>query len=277
MEIVSPIAFFLSLPLGQYPSITISSSPSYYFDYIRSLPLARQILVLFFLVHYLNRSIISTFVNPSRARMNVLVPISAIVFNVMNGSTMGMWIGGGCTPQSCKGDGFGLRDGFYYQALFVIGAIAWIVGLWSNIYHDQILYDLKRDKMKKQKKDNSSTSSQEPKHRYSIPQRGLYRYISHPSYSSEWFEWLGFLLCTLSLSSSPFPPTPLQFTSSLKSIYSPLVPLEGWWLQPPALFLWQEIGVMLPRARAGHEWYEKTFGKEWEEKGAKWVVIPGVY
>lgn len=277
MEIVSPIAFFLSLPLGQSSSLTISTSPSYYLDYIRSLPLARQILVLFFLVHYLNRSIISTFVNPSRARMNLLVPISAVVFNVMNGSTMGMWVGGGCTRQSCKGDGFGLEDGILFRVLFGMGAILWIAGLSSNIYHDHILYDLKRDKMMQQLS-SKTTTSQDPKTRYSIPSAGLYAYISHPSYSSEWFEWLGYLLCTLSLTSSPFPPTPLDFnSSSLTSIYSPLVPLEGWWLQPPALFLWQEIGVMLPRARAGHKWYEKTFGEEWEKKGAKWVVIPGVY
>ncbi|GAA5992029.1 hypothetical protein JCM5350_006256 [Sporobolomyces pararoseus] len=299
MEIVSPLAFVLSLPLGQ--SSAFPSSTNYLSmisTTIRCLPLARKILAALFLLHYLNRSTISTLQNPSRARMNLLVPLSAVIFNVMNGTTMGMWIGGGYSPSSrdLQG-GRGLREGSKYQVLFVVGVLMWFMGFCSNIYHDQVLYDLKREKLKLKTesakpldpKARSSVSPRseglyrDPKTRYSIPPRskGLYRYISHPSYSSEWFEWLGFLLASISLSTAPFPPIPLHFSSSSPSLtaaLSTMTPFREWYLQPPALFLWQEIGVMLPRARAGHKWYEKTFGKkEWQEKGQRWVIIPRVY
>ncbi|GAA5949774.1 hypothetical protein JCM3765_007684 [Sporobolomyces pararoseus] len=282
MEIVSPLAFLLSLPLGQYSSFPSSTDyPSEIWTTFKSLPSARQILASLFLLHYLNRSTISTLQNPSRARMNLLVPLSAIVFNIMNGTTMGMWIGGGYSPSTRDSQGGGLREGVGYQALFVVGVAMWSIGFCSNIYHDKVLYDLKREKLKLKQE---SAQPLDPKTRYSIPPRskGLYRYVSHGSYSSEWFEWLGFLLATISLSTAPFPPIPLHFSSSSSSSSSTAVsmitPFREWYLQPPALFLWQEIGVMLPRARAGHQWYEKTFGKkEWQEKGQRWVVIPGVY
>ncbi|GAA6024295.1 hypothetical protein JCM11491_006499 [Sporobolomyces phaffii] len=284
MEIVSPLAFLAALPLGQ--SSAFPSSTRGYLSLVRdtffSLPIARAILVVLFIVHYVNRSTISTLANPSRAKMNPLVPLSAIAFNIMNGSTMGMWVGGGHPSTGLSpSPETGLRDGIAARGLFVTGLVMWAVGFGSNIYHDHVLYDLKRDKLRLEA---DSASNPDPKQRYSIPPRtrGLYRYVSHPSYSSEWLEWLGYLVCcrALSTATSPFPPRPLGFSSSSRSTWalSPLVPLEGWYLQPPALFLWQEIGVMLPRARSGHKWYERTFGsKEWSDKGQKWVVIPGIY
>lgn len=277
MEIVSPLAFLASLPLGQSPNFpSISSYLSTIVSTFQSLPLARQILVTLFVIHYLNRSTISTLLNPSRARMNISVPISAIFFNIMNGSTMGTYTGGGypILSKNLNSLQVGLREGMGPRILFSIGISLWLIGFISNIYHDQVLYDLKRDKLVRL--ESKKGSSLEPTERYSIPPRskGLYRYVSHPSYSSEWLEWFGYLLCTLSLSTPPFPP-PCRSGGS-ESL--PLVPFVEWYLEPPALFLWQEIGVMLPRARSGHRWYEKTFGeKEWKAKGQKWVVIPGVY
>ncbi|GAA5899155.1 uncharacterized protein JCM6883_005125 [Sporobolomyces salmoneus] len=275
MEIVSPLAFLSSLPLGQHATNFPSFSPSRIYHTFLSLPLRRQTLVVLFLVHYFNRSTLSTLQNPSRARMNLLVPISAIVFNLMNGSLMGSYIGGGHFIERGGTKDSGLKEGKIYQALFNLGIIMWTIGFVSNIYHDQILYQLKRDKLRQPRENQNST---DPKTRYSIPPKvGLYRYVSHPSYSSEWFEWFGYLLSTFALSSSPFPPQAFHF-SSISTTTTPLTPLTEWYLTPSALFLWQEIGVMLPRARSGHKWYERTFGtKEWKEKGQKWIVIPGVY
>jgi len=175
MEIVSPLAFLVSLPLGQPSSSLHLPSISTIYDTFESLPLARQILVTLFVVHYINRSTISTLQNPSRARMNLLVPISAIIFNIMNGSTMGMWIGGGYSPSQHQDvEESGLKSGKRYQALFCLGIAIWVIGFFSNIYHDKVLYDIKREKL------NQPSKSNDPKTRYSIPPRskGLYRYVS---------------------------------------------------------------------------------------------------
>ncbi|GAA5847811.1 hypothetical protein JCM3766R1_003211 [Sporobolomyces carnicolor] len=278
MEIVSPIAFLASLPLAQTP--TFPSHASGYVAAIRkafaALPLARQILVAGFVVHYFNRSVVSTLQNPSRARMNILVPVSAVVFNIMNGSTMGIYVAASSSSAT------GLKSGNEYRALFIAGMAMWLVGFCSNIYHDRVLYALKRDKKNRRDlaKDARANDRDDPKHRYSIPPRdkGLYRYVSHPSYLSEWLEWLGYLVATWALegTSSPLssPKTPTAITGGKLA----LAPLTAWYLVPPALFLWQEIGVMLPRARSGHAWYERTFGRDvWRNQGQRWIVVPGLY
>ncbi|BGP21271.1 3-oxo-5-alpha-steroid 4-dehydrogenase 1 [Rhodotorula toruloides] len=281
MEIVSPVAFLygLSLPLNTSSSSFLSFSPFRIASAFRALPFARQVLAGCYLVHYANRSVVSSIRNPGRARMNIIIPLLSALFNLANGGTIGVWIAGGI-PQTGKAmANAGMREAGWAKPLFLLGAVMWAGGLCSNIHHDEILYNIKRSKQAKEKEGKGKESSSS-KDRYSIPQGGLYRFVSHPSYSSEWFEWLGFLLATLALAPAPFPPTPISsfFPSlSLKALPNPLKPLKGWYLQPPALFLWQEIGAMLPRARSGHAWYRKTFGKEWEEKGAKWVVVPGVY
>ncbi|GAA5878938.1 hypothetical protein JCM1840_000846 [Sporobolomyces johnsonii] len=293
MELVSPLSFlyFLSLPPSPSPSSFLVPSPTRILDTLRTLPRARTFLVALFLIHYCNRSIVSTVRNPSRARMNIAVPFSAALFNLANGCLIGMWIGGGAAGASgAVAQNLGLRNDGSAKVLFSAGAVLWLAGFLSNIYHDEVLYALKRSKMRSAAARPKTAGSPSLKDRYAIPTAGLYRFVSHPSYTSEWFEWLGFLLCTLALAPAPFPP-PARSTSSLTrllsffrpsrpslvSIPNPLVPLQQWYAQPPALFLWQEVAVMLPRARSGHRWYKRTFGQEWENKGARWAVLPGVY
>ncbi|GAA5981060.1 hypothetical protein JCM10908_003969 [Rhodotorula pacifica] len=311
MELVAPLAFLagLSLPLTTTTTSPLPSlshllwgpqTPSLS-ETLSSLPRARLILVLAFLIHYTNRSLLSTWRNPSRARMHLAVPLSASLFNLANGLTLGMQIGGGFPAAAAAAregggiaswrayEGDGLAGEGWARGVFYCGMGMWTIGFLSNIYHDEVLYSLKRDK-KKQPSSTSSSSSgvkksaaSESSSRYSIPPRskGLYRFVSHPSYTSEWLEWLGFLLCTLSLGPSPFP----SFASTLHHTGKRLVPLppvlqplREWYLQPAAVFVLMEVAIMLPRATRGHRWYERTFGKkEWDEKGQKWVVVPGVW
>ncbi|GAA5958130.1 hypothetical protein JCM21900_002920 [Sporobolomyces salmonicolor] len=289
MELVSPLSFlyFLSLSPSPSPSSFLVPSPSRTLNTLRDLAPARAFLVVLFLIHYSNRSVVSTVRNPSRARMNIAVPLSAALFNLANGCLIGMWIAGGAAGASgAVPKNLGLRNDGSAKVLFGAGAVLWLVGFLSNIYHDEALYALKRSKLRS----TAPRTKTALKDRYAIPTAGLYRFVSHPSYTSEWFEWLGFLLCTLALAPAPFPPTSsstFSLTSlfsffrpsraSLASLPNLLVPLKGWYAQPPALFLWQEVAVMLPRARSGHRWYKRTFGQEWEKKGARWVVLPGVY
>ncbi|BGP52569.1 hypothetical protein JCM8202v2_000124 [Rhodotorula sphaerocarpa] len=300
MEIVSPLAFLYALALPITTSGTQAAAsflrplqPAAVLEAWRALPRARAILTAAFLVHYVNRSVISTLRNPGRARMHIAVPLSAVLFNIANGLTLGMYIGGGFGAEGLHAPspgsqaiGDGLAREAWARPLFVTGLALWLVGFVSNIYHDEVLYSLKRQR-KSSPSDTKKPQDAGADHRqrYSIPPRskGLYRFVSHPAYSSEWLEWIGFTLATWALGTSPFPSIASTFALAgggkrLVPLVAELCPLRSWYLQPPVLFVLQEISVMLPRATRGHWWYEKTFGrKEWSEKGQKWVVIPGVW
>ncbi|KAL8279127.1 hypothetical protein RQP46_008383 [Phenoliferia psychrophenolica] len=287
MEIVSPISFCYALasPISSaapFPSIPTLSHLTATF---LALPIARRVLASLFLVHYLNRSIISTFRNPGRAPMHISVPLAAIFFNILNGSLQGFFIGGGIGTAGTSG--WGLNDNAWAAPLFGVGVTLWAGGFVSNIICDEILYTIKRSRP-------TPPPGATPKERYAIPTGFLYSSpfggVSHPAYSTEWVEWTGYCLATFALAPSLFPAevlagaAPGQFWMTifpppkgamLVRVPKGLWPLQGWALQPPALFLLNEVSAMLPRAYSGHQWYKRTFGKDWPKE--RKILIPGVF
>lgn len=276
MEIWAPLSLIRALltPLtthaasGNLPFwATLSSKWS-------TLPLARILLAVAFLVHYSNRAVLDPLVrNPSRAPMAWYVVLLGALFNLANGTLLGRWIAASPTVHepvrisSARVSGLvgrtselGVQSG--YEALFWAGLTVWAIGFVGNMYHDEILYNIKRDKLRDRKQEqetpqtktsdqpknspSSSSSSSPPssnlsKHRYAIPHGGLFKLVSHPNYTTEWLEWTGFLLASLCLVPGSWP----SLTSSWPAL---LRPMTQWYVQPPALFLWNEIAAMLPRA-----------------------------
>jgi 3-oxo-5-alpha-steroid 4-dehydrogenase 1 len=131
------------------------------------------LLPVLFIGHYLNRAIISPLRTPSRSKSHIVVLLAALIFNLLNGSVMGTWLGAGARTGSA--DWANLPAGYW------IGLGMFGLGLWGNIWHDEVL--LKLRKQKPGEKDN--------KPRYSIPYGGLFSLVSFPNYLSEWFEWAG--------------------------------------------------------------------------------------
>lgn len=289
MEAFSPLTFLYALaippsvsPLHSVPPL----SPSRILSALFNLSPARQLLAALYLVHYAHRSVIGTLRNPGRAPMHIVIPVLSALFNIANGGTIGMWLAGG--GETAAQGGRGLLEG--KSVIFLVGVGMWALGFVGNIYHDEVLYSIKREKQaerarKQVPSGKESAGPPSPSERYAIPRGGLYRVLSHPSYACEWFEWLGFLLSTTCLIPAPFPPlsasspylVSLLSRAQMAALPRSLQPLSQGYLQPPALFLLQEVAAMLPRARSGHAWYRRTFGKEWEETGPIWIVIPGVY
>lgn len=124
--------------------------------------------------------------------------LSAAVFNILNGTLMGTWLGGrtshltatsGAVPEAAMG-----------TSLFWVGVTLWALGFAGNLISDEILYNLR-----KPGKDGQA------KPRYSIPQGFLYSHpiggISFPAYFCEWIEWLGFALAACSYSPAPALPS----------------------------------------------------------------------
>lgn len=87
MEIVSPLSFIIALSTRissnpiTFQSITTLPSLETLISPFFTLPKARVVLASLFLLHYFNRSIISTFRNPGRARMHLSVNYSPAICN----------------------------------------------------------------------------------------------------------------------------------------------------------------------------------------------------
>ncbi|KAF8595677.1 hypothetical protein BDV93DRAFT_611291 [Ceratobasidium sp. AG-I] len=190
------------------------------------------LLPLLFVGHYLNRAVISPLRTPSRSKSHVSVWLAATLFSLVNGSVMGTWLGAGAKTGFVNWTN---APSTYYVGLAIFG-----LGLWGNIWHDEVLLDIRKPKA-------GEKEESEPK--YAVPHGGLYSLVSFPNYLCEWFEWAGFALAAHSII------TPLQTNLSISLPFSSTIIL----LTPPILFTLVEIAVMLPRAIRGHAWYHDKF------------------
>ncbi|OJT05451.1 hypothetical protein TRAPUB_3732 [Trametes pubescens] len=246
MELISPATFlyaFLHSPLsptaaGTAPPLTLSHPPTF--------------LAALFLLHYLNRAIVSPLRTPSRSKSHIAVPLSAVLFNTVNGSLLGAYLS---SPAA-----HAYLAGAFSSPRFWAGVAAWAVGLAGNIVHDEILLNLRRTAKKnkaKVAKDGDGGAAQEKSkgEHYAIPHGLLYRYISYPNYFCEWAEWLGFA----------FAASPAPSVASLGAFFATS--------SPPWLFFLSEVFLMFPRAWRGHLWYHNRFPDYPKERKA---VIPFV-
>ena len=276
MEIVGPLNLLYTL-YKLPPMVNISS-----------LPLSNKLAASLYLIHYVNRAIISPwFAAPSMSPIHALVAGFAIVFNWINSSCLAAWLVGYHIPivQGYKTDGAAAgpstrplhghpTPGFATQILPVIGLGLFAIGMAGNIYSERMLYHFRRVEADKQSKSSKEKGHpKEGKNKYSkvyvIPPRtGLFRYILYPHYVFEWLEWLGFAL----VGTAVFPSRQLSISSTYAT---PPINLAPWlvpaakWAQnlsvplplPGLIFLVNAVANMLPHARWGRKWYVKMFGE----------------
>ncbi|KAG0702874.1 3-oxo-5-alpha-steroid 4-dehydrogenase-domain-containing protein [Suillus ampliporus] len=228
MELVSPITFIAALYSAP---LAISPSP---------ISTPQVILSSIFILHYLNRAIISPLRTPSRSKSHIIVPLNAIVFNLANGALMGTYLS---SPAASA-----FLTGALSRPCFWAGMLLWACGFAGNILHDEVLLNIRRNAKAKGKRNENQIG----KEHYAIPHGYLYRYISYPNYFCEWAEWFGYALAA----------APLPALMSLPET-----------IQPPWLFLWSEVLLMIPRAYKGHRWYHKNFPEYPKERKA---VVPFV-
>ncbi|KAH9821168.1 hypothetical protein DFH28DRAFT_951691 [Melampsora americana] len=245
MELVSPVTCIMAA------CVDINSDGNYNFNLSRiwTLSTARLILLLAFLLHYFNRTVVSTFRNPSRSRMHIIVPVMATMFNLLNGYLIGTSISGRCPPaptQSSKT----IASPVWSWAMFYLCMGGWAVGFASNIIHDEILYDLRRSSVGTRK--------------YSIPHGFLYSKpfggVSCPNYLTELLEWFSFANAAYICFQHLEQPN----TICDHSVYD----------SPPGLFFLAMLGVLIPRAIRTHNWYKEKFG-EGVPKNRR-AIIPGL-
>lgn len=240
MEIPSPMFLLLSAfskPLsssvvkgttGLLPPLSSLYSP--WIRHFLSLPSPNQVLVILFTIHYTHRAVLQPLRSPRRSPMHLSVPLSAVAFNVINGSLMGSWLAGrspwSALPQPAVASAAlaavgakvgsaasfaaasdltrklvstGIADTLGVSApglistdvwkspLWYLGLAGWAVGFGLNVWHDEILMDIRRpDKQAKQSaEDTTSVGKGSSARKYSIPRGGLFEYISFPNYVCE--------------------------------------------------------------------------------------------
>jgi 3-oxo-5-alpha-steroid 4-dehydrogenase 1 len=203
---------------------------------ILELPVPNQILLGMFTMHYVNRAILAPLVlNPSMAPIHLFVWLAALSVQVLNGISIGAWIGryGRVTDAAWAGR----------ENQMIWGAGLFTLGLVSNMWHDEELREIRRAEVDKREAEAKKKGTKADLSRvYALPERGLFAYVLYPHYLSEWIEWGGYLLfCGLDC-----------------------VPLQT--------FLMLEILSMLPRAYNGWYWYVEKFGRK--EVGNRKAVIP---
>lgn len=136
--------------------------------------LATGIILAFFVFHYINRSMIFPLrINTKGKKMPVVIMLSAMCFNLMNGFFIGYYIGNFRTYDMS----------WFTDPRFIAGSIIFIAGLTINWVADTRLIKLRKP---------GETG-------YKIPRGWLFEIISCPNLFGEVIEWAGFAILTWSL------------------------------------------------------------------------------
>ena len=132
------------------------------------------VILLLFTAHYLHRSLIfPLFLRTKGKQMPLVVALSAMAFNTMNGFLFGYYF-----SHFAEYPSDWLQD-----PRFVCGLLLFCFGAWVNIRTDYQLIRLRAP---------GETG-------YKIPQGGWFKYLSCPNHFGEILEWTGFALLTWSL------------------------------------------------------------------------------
>lgn len=111
--------------------------------------------------------------------MPVVIMLFAFIFNLFNGSFNGYWLAYMAPDPT---------SAWYLNLRILAGIVLFIAGFILNLYHDQILLKLRK---------NKNTG-------YQIPFGGLFKYVSCPNFLGEIIEWAGFALLVWSLPALSF-------------------------------------------------------------------------
>lgn len=148
----------------------------------RPLDTYAMLLGAMFLAHYVNRTLIFPLRLPRASRpMPLSIVLSAVFFNLVNGSLQGLWLGE-LAPQPEA-----LR---LATPRVAVGLGLFVAGAAINLHSDAILRRLREAR--------SATGG------YGVPEGGLFRFVSCPNYFGEIVEWSGFALVMAALPGTAF-------------------------------------------------------------------------
>lgn len=101
---------------------------------------------------------------------HIFITLAGVAFNIVNGSAIGAWLGGYS----------GKLDVSAWQV--AIGSVMFFAGLVGNLYHEEILRDIRRIP-KDEGPEEEKVMSEDGSRVYRIPQGGLFRWVWFPHVS----------------------------------------------------------------------------------------------
>ncbi|EST04600.1 3-oxo-5-alpha-steroid 4-dehydrogenase, C-terminal [Kalmanozyma brasiliensis GHG001] len=315
MEIPSPIFVLLgalSKPLstsvvkgttGFLPPLSALFSPT--LKQFVSLPSPNQVLVVMFLIHYTHRAVLQPLRSPKRSPIHLSVPLSAILFNLINGFVMGSWLGGrtpwsalpqpavasaalatisaktGTTASSAAASELarklvstGAADAFGIGAPGLISPTVWksplwYLGLagWAIGFAGNVLHDEILMDLRRPNK------SQKPADTADVGKGSTARKYSIPR--GALFEYISFpnYLCEwfewFAFAWAALYSLPIFTHLTAKDVVATALST------PPFLFPFVLVCLMAPRAANGHQWYKKTFGDKFPRQ--RKALIPYIF
>ena len=161
------------------PSLTIMTLFLIFGTY--SLQSYAWILFAFWIIHYVNRTLIFPFrIRSKGKKMPVFIVLNAILFNLMNAGLNGYFL---AEMSQNKYSDFWLNSPVTW-----IGMTLFLVGMLINWRTDHLLIKLRKP---------NETG-------YKIPRGFLFEYISSPNLFGEVIEWTGFAIITWNLPAVTF-------------------------------------------------------------------------
>ncbi len=170
-----------------------------------------------FLMHYIYRTFIFPLLIRGKRKMPLSIIIFGMTFNNVNAYLQGRWI------NTLSG---GYPTSWFVVPVFFIGIIIFFTGFFMHVHSDRIIRHLRKP----------------GEMDFKIPQGGMFRLVSCPSYLGEITEWYGWAIMT--------------------------------WSLPGLVFAIWTSANLGPRARSNHQWYLKTFPDY--PKNRK-MLIPFIY
>ncbi|PLB34443.1 3-oxo-5-alpha-steroid 4-dehydrogenase family protein [Aspergillus candidus] len=240
---------------------------------IDSLPWPNKLVVALYLIHYVNRAIVSPLMAPSVSPTHVFIVASAACFNWLNSTCLAGWVlgyevlwEGVSSSSSSASASTGNGNSTAVWATSLLGVAVFALGMAGNIYSERTLFRLRREEVAKRSSSASSSSSsssppeekpttpkdtKESKNKYSKvyvipPPKGPFTAILYPHYVFEWAEWFGFALAGTAI--QPLLVPSLLAGVGAKTAVTAVSPLRlaPWFV--PAAKVASALGVPLPLA-----------------------------
>lgn len=124
-------------------------------------------LVIMFVVHYVNRAVYQPWINPPRSPLHLSVVLSAMAFNLVNGTLIGT-----CLAAS----GPGSRATVW----MFVGVVLFVLGFVGNMHHDARLRRLRTEAPARGEPVIHTHAAM-----YRIPHGALFEWVSYPNYLCE--------------------------------------------------------------------------------------------
>ncbi|GFF65310.1 ubiquitin conjugation factor E4 [Aspergillus lentulus] len=245
---------------------------------ITSLPLSNKLVASLYVIHYVNRAIISPFfAAPSMSPMHASVVSMAVLFNWLNSTCLAGWLVGYHVPvlgYKTNGAVSGPPGGpSPYSAathfLPCLGMVLFAAGMIGNIHSERTLFRLRREAAEKR---GAAKKSDEDITQHGDEDHPTFIQASSSSSSSDTNananasgkknKYDKVYVIPPARGALAYASPPLQIAPWLKPAAAFAEKLQVPLPLPAVVFVVNAVANMLPHARWGRKWYVEKFGEK---------------